>query len=135
MEFKSKEEMLDYEKAREDYYLESIRAVNEGHIGRFYYLWLREIFIPKYRKLKKEYDNYSGGWYKDENGFIHTKHISFVDLDTLEKGSICIEEDVENFKSIYVLGKEDDKIWYQFTKQSLEYLEKMKEQFNIIEDK
>ena len=93
MEFSSKEEMLRYEKEREAYYMESINAVNKGQIGHFYWLWIKEIFVPKYRKLKKEYDNYHGdGWYRDEKGIIHTRHISNVETKYLNNGAICITD-------------------------------------------
>ena len=92
MEFASKQEMLAYEKAREDYYAEFINAVESKQIGKFYRLWLRELFIPKYRKLKKEYDNYIGGWWKDEEGIIHAKSIWLIDTNKIPNGTICIEE-------------------------------------------
>ena len=92
MEFTSKEEMLAYETAREDYYLEFINAVERKHIGKFYKLWFRELFIPKYRKLKKEYDEYIGGWWRDENGVIHTKNIWCIDTNKISNGTVCIEE-------------------------------------------
>lgn len=88
MEFASKEEMLAFEKAREDYYM---KFINAG-VCELYALWFKEIFIPKYRKLKKEYDGYSGGWYRDEKGIIHSKHIFYVDLNEVKNGDICIED-------------------------------------------
>ena len=91
MEFNSKQEMLDYEKAREGYYAEFINAVENRQIGKFYKLWLRELFIPKYRKLKKEYDEYNGGWWKDENGAIWAHSIRCIDTDKIVDGTICIE--------------------------------------------
>ena len=92
MEFTSKEEMLAYEKAREDYYLEFINAVKHKQIWKFYKLWLRKLFIPKYRKLSKEYDEYIGGWWRDDDGIIHTTNISCVDTDKISNGTICVEE-------------------------------------------
>lgn len=85
MEFTSKEEMIAYEKAREDYYMEFLDAKSTLE---FYKLWLREIFVPKYRKLKKQYDSYRGGWYRDENGIIHALDIWFVDEDRIKDGDI-----------------------------------------------
>lgn len=110
MEFSSKEELLLYERERENYYMESISAVNRGDLGKFYWLWLREIFVPKYRKLKKEYDNYYGnGWYRDEKGIIHTRHISNVETSGLNDGTICITDiDGPRLSNIelYVLNNE-----------------------------
>jgi hypothetical protein len=92
MEFASREEMIAYEKARESYYVEFINAVENKQIGKFYKLWLRELFVPKYKKLKKEYDGYIGGWWRDEDGIIHTKNIWSVDINKIPNGTICIEE-------------------------------------------
>ena len=92
MEFSSRQEMLAYEKAREDYYTEYINAVERRQIGKFYKLWLREIFVPKYRKLKKEYDEYRGGWWRDEHGIVHAKSIWLVDTNKIADGTICITE-------------------------------------------
>lgn len=88
MEFVSKEEMLAYEKDREAYYMQFL---NTKSIFKFYKLLFREIFVPKYRKLKREYDSYRGGWYRDEEGIIHAVDVSFVDLDRIDNGTICIE--------------------------------------------
>ena len=85
MEFNSKEEMFAYEKAREKYYMEFLNA---GSTFEFYKLWLREIFIPKYRKLKKEYDHYCGGWYRDENNIIHASNIMCVDQGMIKEDDI-----------------------------------------------
>lgn len=92
MEFASRQEMLAYEKAREDYYAEFISAVERRQIGKFYKLWIREILVPKYRKLKKEYDEYHGGWWRDEYGIIHAKSVWCVDTDKITDGTICITE-------------------------------------------
>lgn len=92
MEFTSRQEMLSYEKAREDYYAEFINAVENRQIGKFYKLWLRELFIPKYRKLKKEYGEYRGGWWKDEEGIIHAKSIWLIDTNKVINSTIYIEE-------------------------------------------
>lgn len=103
MEFASKEEMFAYEKARENYY---INFFNTRSIFGFYKLLLKEIFIPKYRNLKKEYDNYTGGWWRDEKGFIHAQHIWYIDLNKVANNSICITD----YDEIYVL---DDDCWHR----------------------
>lgn len=87
MEFKSREEILAYEKEREDYYMQFLNAKS---VFELYKLWFREIFVPKYRKLKKKYDGYCGGWYRDKNGVVHTNSIDIVDSDKIECGTICI---------------------------------------------
>lgn len=87
MEFASKEEMLAYEKARENYYMEFLDARNTF---KFYKLWFREIFVPKYRKLKKQYDGYCGGWYRDKDGIIHALDICSVDKDRIKDEDILV---------------------------------------------
>lgn len=131
MEFSSKEEMLRYEQERENYYLESIHAINRGELGKFYWLWFREIFVPKYRKLKREYDNYSGdGWYRDERGIIHTRHISNVEIKRLNNGTVCVTDvDGPSHIELFVLNNET---WIKydrdFDKKYQDYLaEKEKE--------
>ena len=88
MEFASREEMLAYEVAREAYYMQFLNTKNAFE---FYKLWLREIFDPKYRKLKKKYDDYYGGWYRDEEGIIHSIDVGLIDLDRIENGAICVD--------------------------------------------
>lgn len=102
MEFASREEMLAYEKAREAYYMKFIKA----GVCELYALWFKEIFIPKYRKLKKKYDSYFGGWYRNEKGFIHSNHIIFVDLDRVSDGDICITD----YEEYYILK---NGVWHQ----------------------
>lgn len=88
MEFESREEMLTYEKAREDYYMQFL---NTKSIFEFYKLLFREIFVPKYRKLKKEYDGYCGGWYRDKDGIIHAVDVCLIDSDRVKNGAICVD--------------------------------------------
>ena len=92
MEFKNREEMIEFEEKRTDYYMESINAIDQGRIFTFYRLWLREIFIPKYRKLKKLYDSYNGGWYRDEDGYIHASYPHLVETNNLLDGEILIAD-------------------------------------------
>ena len=92
MEFASKKDMLAYENAREDYYSEFINAIERKQIGKFYKLWLRELLVSKYKKLKKEYNEYVGGWWRDENALIRTKNIWCIDVNKIPNGTICIEE-------------------------------------------
>ena len=92
MEFKNREEMIEFEEKRINYYLESINAIEQGRIFTFYRLWLREIFVPKYRKLKKLYDSYRGGWYRDEDGYIHASYPHLVETNNLLDGEILIAD-------------------------------------------
>lgn len=87
-EFNSKEEMIAYEKDRENYYMQFL---NVKSTFEFYKLWLKEIFNKEYRELKKKYDGYCGGWYRDEDGVIHALDISCIDLGRIKNGDICID--------------------------------------------
>jgi len=89
IEFNSKEEMIAYETDRENYYMQFLNAKNTFE---FYKLWFKELFVKEYRELKKKYDGYCGGWYRDKDGIIHTENISCVDSDKVKNGDICIEE-------------------------------------------
>lgn len=89
MEFTSKEEMMEYEEQREKYYMEYLNA----SVFKIYKLLLRDIFICKYRLLKKEYDSYFGGWYRDQVGVIHSARISIIDTSKIKDNEICIDDD------------------------------------------
>lgn len=132
MEFNSKEEMLAFECERERYYMESIDAIHEN-LFKFYFLWLRELIVPRYRKLKKIYDNYSGGYYKDEYGLIHAKHVAFVD-NKHPHGTICIVEDdlVPEYKEMYVMiDSGTDSYW---TKMDKEFITSVEERLKTLEE-
>lgn len=88
MNFASQKEMLAYEEQREKYYMEYIKA----NVFKLYKLLLRDIFVRKYRLLKKEYDNYIGGWYRDQVGIIHANHIWLIDIDKIKDDEICIDK-------------------------------------------
>lgn len=88
IEFNSEEEMIAYEKDREDYY---IQFLNTKNTFEFYRLCLKEIFNKEYRELKKKYDGYCGGWYRDENNIIHALDVSCIDLGKVKNGDICID--------------------------------------------
>ena len=88
IEFNSKEEMIAYEKDRENYYMQFLNTKN---IFEFYKLWFKEIFNKKYRELKREYDGYCGGWYRDEKNIIHAIDVSFVCRNKVKDGDILID--------------------------------------------
>lgn len=88
IEFNSKEEMITYEKDRENYYMQFLNTKNTFE---FYKLWFKEIFNKKYRELKREYDGYCGGWYRDKDDIIHALDISCIDLGRIKNGDICID--------------------------------------------
>lgn len=85
-EFSSRAEMLQYEKLREEYYLESISS--RWNIYKTMFL---EIFHPKYRALKRRYDGYAGGYWIDDKGRFCANHVALIDTKRLKDGDICIE--------------------------------------------
>ena len=87
LEFNSKEEMIAYEREREKYYMQFL---NTKSTFEFYRLWIKEIFNKEYRELKKKYDGYCGGWYRDEDGIIHALDICFVDKDRIKDEDILL---------------------------------------------
>ena len=120
--------MLAFEWERERYYMKSIDAIHEN-LFKFYFLWLRELIVPRYRKLKKIYDNYSGGYYKDGYGLLHAKHVAFVD-NKHPHGTICIVEDdlVPEYKEIYVMI---DSCW---TKIDKSFIISVEERLRTLEE-
>ena len=127
MEFKNREEMIEFEKKRADYYMESIKAIQEGKIFAFYKLWFREIFIPKYRKLNKLYESYTGGWYRDEEGYIHASYPNLVETNNLLDGEILIADygGIDNISSdIYFLK---NKTWIKMASSDV-FLKKILEE-------
>lgn len=88
IEFNSKEEMIAYEKDREKYYMQFLNTKNTFE---FYKLWFKEVFTKEYKELKKKYDGYCGGWYRDVDDIIYAPDISCIDLGRIKNGDICID--------------------------------------------
>lgn len=88
MQFKNKEELLQFEKEREQYYSDWFRKTRTT-IG-FYKQWFLEIFHPEHRALKKKYDSYTGGWYREGN-IIFTNNIACIDDSELKTGTIVCD--------------------------------------------
>ncbi|MGN0246510.1 MAG: hypothetical protein ACI4DK_11190 [Lachnospiraceae bacterium] len=102
MEFDSREAMLQFENDREQYFLDWIARCNRRNLGEFYKYLFLEAFHPKYRAIKKMYEEYDGGWYRDEHGWICTKYIGNIDSSNLKDGDICVERDDNAIYNFYV---------------------------------
>lgn len=89
-EFSSREEMIKFEQERETYYMSQIRAIDKNPFA-CYKQMLLNIFSPKHRAQKKLYDEYSGGWWRDEQGNPCAEHIQFIDTNSIKHGEICFE--------------------------------------------
>ena len=105
-QFSSRNEMLQYEANRERYLLHWIAISNRRHLWDFYKNLFLEIFHPKYRAIKKEYMNYSGGWWRDENGYACAESIQFIDINSLHYGDICLERNDNSVYGVYVFNGE-----------------------------
>lgn len=104
MEFPNYMDMMEFEAAREKYYLDFIHICNSYDPLRlkFYKRLFLEAFHPKYRSLKKMYDGYIGGWWRDENGHPCAHPIELIDMDSVLEGEICIERDDKCIYGVYV---------------------------------
>ena len=102
-EFTSREAMFVYEQERERYYMEGISICNRSHIFAFYKMLFLETFHPKYRAIKKEYDNYCGGWWRNDKGWACAEHVQCIDPSKLCDGTVCLECDqYNNPTAVYV---------------------------------
>lgn len=90
-EFESRDAMLEYEKEREQYYMEGISVCNRRHIFEFYKMLFLETFHPRYRAIKKEYDSYCGGWWRNDKGWPCADYIQEINPNQLCDGTVCLE--------------------------------------------
>jgi len=98
-QFDSREEMLAYEDRREKYYMKFLEG---GAIATYKQLFL-DTFVPKRRALKKEYDGYFGGWYRDKFGYPCSTCVDCIDKDAIADGSICFQVDPFGYRmNVYV---------------------------------
>lgn len=105
MEFASREEMLRFEREREQYLTEWIAISNRRNLGTFYKRLFVEAFHPKYRAIKKMYEGYHGGWYRDEHGRPTSAHVWLIDTEKLSDGEICVERDDTAIYGVYVYAE------------------------------
>lgn len=89
MQFKNKEELLEFERQREHYYNDWFKKTRTT-CGFYKQLFL-EIFHPEHRAIRKKYESYNGGWYRDESGIIYTTNIGCIDTSELKTGTIVCD--------------------------------------------
>ena len=87
MQFKNKEDLLKFEIEREEYYSNWFKRAN-NNLFEFYKLLFLETFHPKYRTIKKMYDNYNGGWYRGEDGIVYTTSLEYI--EDIDPGTVVI---------------------------------------------
>lgn len=109
MQFESREALINYEKEREEYF-RNWHAISNKNLFEFYKLMFLETFHPKYRSIKKKYENYNGGWYRREDGVIFTRFISLIDIKELKDGDVCCELESHynenNIRSVYLYHRD-----------------------------
>ena len=109
MQFESREALINYEKEREEYYRNWFEISNKN-LFEFYKLMFLETFHPKYRDIKKKYENYDGGWYRKGNNLIFATYLFSIDTKDLKDGEVCCElgsnYDENNIKSMYISYKD-----------------------------
>ncbi len=103
MEFSSYDDMIKFEAERERFYLDFIGTCDSFDPLRikFYKRLFLEAFHPKYRSLKKLYDSYYGGWWRDSDGHPCANPIQLIDIDSVSDGEICIERDDRCIYAVY----------------------------------
>jgi hypothetical protein len=87
-EFKTLEEKNLFEENRINYYLERV-TVSAWKCYKYLFI---DYFTPSGRKMRKLYDNYDGGYYRDKKGYIHIDMIGLIPLDNLSDGEVIIED-------------------------------------------
>lgn len=103
-EFSSRDEMRRFEQEREDYLMEGIRLCDRSHLGAFYKQLFLETFHPKYRAIKNYYEDYRGGYWRDEHGYICAEHTGNIDIEKITDGEFCIIRDDDAIYDIYVFS-------------------------------
>jgi hypothetical protein len=109
MQFESREALINFEKEREEYYRNWFETSNKN-LFEFYKLMFLETFHPKYRDIKKKYENYDGGWYRRGNNLIFATYLFSIDTKVLKEGEVCCElgsnYDENDIKSMYIYHKD-----------------------------
>ena len=109
MQFESREALINYEKEREEYFNNWFRTTHKN-LFEFYKMMFLETFHPKYKAIRKKYENYNGGWYRKNDKLIFATHIFVIDTNSLKDGDVCCElgnnYDENDVQSIYVYCKD-----------------------------
>lgn len=59
--------------------------------------------------MRREYDDYEGGFWRDEHGWLCANHIALIDIGKLKDGDICAERDDDAIFGLYVFR--DGYLW------------------------
>ena len=121
-EFNCREEMLQYESDRLEYYKDWISLCNIDSVDKlvkFYKMLLLEKFHPKYRGIRKQYDGYCGGWYRNERGWACSESINYIDINAMRDGDVGIETNGELIYKVYIFR---DGSWIMISPTALEHL-------------
>ena len=101
-EFSSREEMDAYEDAREEYMMSRMKF-KCGLLNFYKYLFL-DTFIPKYRRIMKEYEAYLAGYWRDSNGYIwSTWPVSSFPDSMFKDGDIFVHTSHYEYASVLAI--------------------------------
>ena len=92
MQFKNREELLEFEASRKEYYNNWFKETRTT-IGFYKQLFI-ETFHPEHRATRKKYESYCGGWYRDGN-MIFTNNICCIDDTELKVGTLVCNFETE----------------------------------------
>lgn len=106
-EFNSLQEKKQFEADRINYYLNRI-GVSPFECYKNIFI---ETFTKEGRRLKTLYDGYEGGYYRDENGYVHADHVCLLPLNEFQHGTIVIEDSTER---VYIKNNNEDIFCYTF---------------------
>lgn len=88
-EFKSRQELDDYENAREEYLFSRLKS--KCGFFKFYMYLILDTIVPKYRRIIKDYERYEGGYWSDDNGYYWSTHpVSIFPQDLFDTGDIFV---------------------------------------------
>lgn len=109
MQFENREALINFEKEREEYYRRWLE-IRKRDLFKFYKMMFLEAFHPKYRNIKKKFENYDGGWYRKNDRLIFATYLFSIDTKDLKEGEVCCElgsnYDENDIKSMYIYHKD-----------------------------
>lgn len=103
-EFSSYDEMMRFERDQELYFIRYIKACEDPF--KFYKQLFLETFHPKYRRIKKMYEEYAGGFWRDDHGYLCSNQCNLI-LDNISDGEVWIERDAIAIYSVYIRNVDD----------------------------
>lgn len=100
-EFESEEALIQFEKERQEYYIRQLDEIHRNRLNCYKHI-IQEYLTSKGRQLRKLYDNYLGGYWKDANGYIYTHNIHLlVDDGRFKSGQLAIEKHGDLVTGVY----------------------------------